>query len=287
MSVKNPTNRAASIRQKLLNFAKTNKQDFQRAIDAYAIECVLDRLAHSAYADRFILKGALLFSVWKGLGRRPTRDIDLLGRGANELDLIVHIFKDIVSVDIKDDCVVFFPDKIEGLRIKEEDEYEGIRILVDGELCGATFKVQIDIGFGDSVTPQPVYATFPRILDMTPFSLQMYPPESVFAEKLEAIVSRGLPNSRMKDYYDLFVLIRDQMVLAESVLQAVANTFERRKTILPISCPIGLSQAFAQDATKIAQWNGFLKKSGLAAGDLAGVIAVIRDFLKKTLNVPW
>jgi hypothetical protein len=225
--------------------------------------------------------------VWKGLGKRPTRDIDLLGRGTNELNTIVTIFKEIASVDIPADCVIFFPARIEGLRIKEEDEYEGIRILVDGELCGATFKVQIDIGFGDSVTPQPAHATFPRMLDMESFSLQMYPPETVFAEKLEAVVSRGMPNSRMKDYFDLSVLIQDRMMQVELVRQAVSNTFERRKIALPASCPIGLSDKFTQDPTKIAQWKGFLKKSGLDAGSLSDAILVIREFVKKTFDVQW
>jgi len=287
MSARNPTNKAASIRQKLLNYAKSNGQDFQRTIDTYAIECILDRLAHSTYTDRFLLKGALLFTVWKGLGKRPTRDIDLMGRCANELDSIVRIFKEIVSVDIKDDCVVFFPDQTEGLRIKEDDEYEGIRIFIGGALSGATFKVQIDIGFGDSVTPSPVHASFPRMLNMRSFSLLMYQPETVFAEKLEAIVSRGMPNSRMKDYYDLSVLIRDRMVQAELVRESVANTFERRKTAIPVSCPIGFSDKFAQDGTKIAQWKGFLKKSGLNAGDLSDVIIVIREFVMKTFKLQW
>jgi hypothetical protein len=143
VSAKNPINKAASIRQKLLNHAKANGQDFLRIIDAYAMECILDRLAHSAYADRFLLKGALLFAVWQGLGKRPTRDIDLMGRGANDISTMVQIFKKVVSVDIIDDGVVFDSNHVEGLRIKEDDEYEGIRILIDGSLCGATFKVQI------------------------------------------------------------------------------------------------------------------------------------------------
>jgi hypothetical protein len=287
MSVKNPTNKSASIRRKLLNHAKANGQDFQRTVDTYAMECILDRLAHSMYADRFLLKGALLFTVWKGLGKRPTRDIDLMGRGANDLDSIIRIFKDIASLDIKDDCVVFFPDQIEGFRIKEDDEYEGIRILIAGALNGATFKVQIDVGFGDSVTPSPVRASFPRILDMQSFSLLMYQPETVFAEKLEAIVSRGMPNSRMKDYFDLSVLIRDHMVQIELLRKSVANTFERRKTTFPGACPVGLSEKFGQDETKIAQWKGFIKKGGFNAGSLSDVMAMIREFVMKTFDVKW
>lgn len=287
VSAKNPINKAASIRQKLLNHAKANGQDFQRTIDAYAMECILDRLAHSAYADRFLLKGALLFAVWQGSGKRPTRDIDLMGRGANDITTIVQIFKKIVSVDIKDDCVIFDPERVEGLRIKEDDEYEGIRILIDGSLCGATFKVQIDIGFGDAVTPPAINSAFPRMLDMQSFSMLMYPPETVFAEKLDAIVSRGMLNSRMKDYYDLTTLIGDKLVQVEPVRQAVINTFARRKTVLPVSCPIGLSEEFAQEATKIAQWKGFLKKSGLIADELSEVISSIRAFVVKILEVQW
>ena len=287
VSTKNPINKAASIRQKLLNHAKANAQDFQRTLDGYAIECILDRLAQSAYADRFLLKGALLFAVWKGLGQRPTRDIDLLGRGSNELDSIVRTFKEIVSIETSYDGVDFYPDHTEGLRIKKDEEYEGIRVLVDGSLSGATFKVHIDIGFGDAVTPSPMSAVFPRILDMKPFSLLMYPPETVFAEKFEAIVSRGMPNSRMKDYYDLFFLIQDRLVQAESVKDAVSNTFNRRGTNLPTSCPIGLSDAFVQDATKIVQWKAFLKKSGLSAGELSNVIESIREYVQRAIQIEW
>lgn len=287
MSAKNPINKAASIRQKLLNHAKANGQNFQRTIDVYAMECILDRLAHSEYSDRFLLKGALLFAVWQGLGKRPTRDIDLMGRGANDITTIVQIFKKIVSVDIKNDCMVFDSDRIEGLRIKEDDEYEGIRILIGGSLCGATFKVQVDIGFGDAVTPPAKYSAFPRMLDMPSFSMLMYPPETVFAEKLDAIISRGMLNSRMKDYYDLILLISDKLVYAESARLAVVNTFARRKTVLPVLCPIGLSKEFAQEATKIAQWKGFLKKSGLIAGELSEVISSIRTFVAKMLEVQW
>jgi hypothetical protein len=287
VSSKNPINKAASIRQKLLNHAKANGQEFQRTIDAYAIECILDRLACSEYADRFLLKGALLFAVWKGLGKRPTRDLDLLGKGANDIDTMIQIFKKIVLIDNKVDCVIFEPERIEGMRIKEDDDYEGVRVLVSGSLCGARFKVQIDIGFGDAVTPSAVYSIFPRILDMRPFSMLMYPPETVFAEKLDAIVLRGMMNSRMKDYYDLSILIHENLVQVKSVRLAVINTFARRKTIMPQSCPIGLSDQFAQEATKIAQWKGFLKKSGLNAETLSDVIASIREFVAKVFEVQW
>jgi hypothetical protein len=200
---------------------------------------------------------------------------------------MVRIFKEIVSLEIKDDCIVFFPDRIVGFRIKENDEYEGVRILVEGSLSGATFKIQIDIGFGDSVTPSPVYAAYPRILEMKPFSLLMYPPETVFAEKLEAIVTRGMPNSRMKDYYDLFIITRDKLIKVASVNQAILNTFERRKTPMPVSRPIGLSDEFANDATKITQWKAFLRKSGLDAGELSDTIAFIREFVEKVLALHW
>jgi len=281
MNAKNPVNKAASIRQKLLNYAKNKGQDFQRTIDEYAIECLLDRLTRSAYAGRFLLKGALLFSVWKGLGARPTRDIDLMGHGNNDLDSVIRIFKEIVAFDIKEDCIVFVPDQIEGLRIKEDDEYEGVRVLVPGALSGAQFKVQIDIGFGDAVTPPPVIAAFPRMLNMQPFSLLTYPPETVFAEKLDAMVIRGVLNSRMKDYYDLSILIHEGMVQPDTVRQAVENTFERRKTPMPRSCPVGLSQEFVNEPTKISQWKGFLKKSDIDAGTLSDVVELIRAFTER------
>ncbi|MBN1578694.1 MAG: nucleotidyl transferase AbiEii/AbiGii toxin family protein [Chitinispirillaceae bacterium] len=284
MSVKNPTNPAASIRQRLLNYAKSTRQDFQRIIDGYAIECILDRLAHSAYADRFLLKGALLFTVWSGAGKRPTRDIDLMGRGENEISAVVDIFKEIISVEIQDDCMVFFPDRVEGMKIKEDDEYEGVRVFIEGSICGAISNVQVDIGFGDAVTPGPVYVEFPRMIKMRPFSLFMYPRETVFAEKLDAILTRGMVNSRMKDYYDLFILIRDNSFNAESLRRAVLNTLNRRKTILPDSCPKGLSEEFAHNHEKVVQWKSFLNKSGLDAGELSEIITNIRELVEKVFD---
>jgi len=287
VSTPKPGNSAQSIRQKLLSHAKATRQDFQRVIDSYAIEGILDRLSYSTYADRFLLKGALLFTIWKGLGQRPTRDIDLMGRGDNKTDSLVRIFKEIVSIEIKEDCLNFSMDTIEGSRIKEDDEYEGVRVIISGDIAGAKFKVQIDIGFGDAVTPPPVHATLPRILPMRTFSLLAYPPETVFSEKLEAIVSRGMLNSRMKDFYDLSILIKGNMVQPEIVRRAVQNTFKRRKATLPIDCPAGLSDEFSHDATKNIQWNSFLEKNGLDGGQLSDTVMLIRDFTKHVLLLDW
>jgi hypothetical protein len=286
VSAKHPVNKAASIRQKLLNHAKAKGQDFQRTIDEYAAECLLDRLTRSPHADKFVLKGALLFAVWRGLGARPTRDVDFMGRGDSDIAAVVKVFRAIASIDIEDDGVVFFPDRTIGQRIKEDDEYEGVRIVVEGELSGATFRTQVDIGFGDAVTPAPVPASFPRLLGGPSFSLLTYPPETVFAEKLHAIVVRGLLNSRMKDYYDLWVLVRERMVRTGDVRLAIARTFERRRTPVPAGCPTGLTREFAQDAIKLAQWKSFVKKSGLDAGELTDVVTLIQGFVGK-VYVDW
>jgi hypothetical protein len=287
VSVKNPTNVAASIRQRLLNKSKENNIDFQRILDAYAIECILDRLARSVHLERFFLKGALLFLVWNGLGKRPTRDIDLLGVGDNDIDDIIKCFREIVVIDIKEDGVIFNPLSITGNIIKKNDDYEGVHLVIEGSFDSIKLTVPIDIGFGDIITPLAEKKEFPRLLHMQTFSMLMYPRETVVAEKFEAIVSLGLPNSRMKDYYDLYILIHDENIHVESVCRAVLRTFKRRKTDLPQLCPIGLSETFFNDKTKIAQWRGFLKSNKLEANELCVVVPAIKEFIQNACQFKW
>lgn len=287
MNHDNALHNPARIRRELLAYAKTCGQDFQRTIDSYAIECLLDRLAHSRYAARFVLKGALLYAVWKGPGKRSTRDVDLLGRSPYSPEAVLPVFKEVVSAQNDYDGVLFSPNQIEEHPIKEGDVYEGSRVFVPGALSGARFKVYVDIAFGDAVTPAPVSAEFPRILNMKPFSLLMYPPESVFAEKLEAIVSRGLINSRMKDYYDLSFLIRNRLMDTRFVKAAIEKTFQRRKTTLPRVCPPGLSREFAFDRTKNAQWKAFVERSLLQAEHLPEVVRTIHEYTQETIGLKW
>lgn len=284
MSKENPVNRSASIRQKLLNFAKAEKIDFQRVLDSYAAECLLDRVSRSEFSDKFLLKGALLFHVWSGEFFRPTRDIDFLGYGDNSVETVTLLFKSIAEILVPEDGMIFDRESITGERIKEDDDYEGVRVLITAQLGSARTRVQIDIGFGDAVTPEPNQSLYPRILDQPKIPIRTYPPQTVIAEKFHAIVVRGMLNSRMKDYYDLSLLLLNKYE-HDTVSDAIRNTFSRRSTAVPDSCPVGLTDLFASDKDKCAQWNGFLKRTGITASLLHEAVTIIRREL--TMILLW
>lgn len=198
---------AASIRARLLNLAKAQGVDFNQVLVRFALERILYRLSQSVHADRFLLKGALLFTLWYDMPHRPTRDADLLGFGPSDLESIAQTFRDIASVDVNDG-MVFDPASVTAEEIGKEAGYAGARVLISGEIAKARCKTQIDIGFGDAVTPGPIDATYPVMIDDLPAPrLRTYPVYTVIAEKLHAIALLGMTNSRLKDYLDLSVLL--------------------------------------------------------------------------------
>jgi predicted nucleotidyltransferase component of viral defense system len=243
---------AASVRARLLNRAKAEGSDFNGVLVRYALERLLYRLSQSAHADRFLLKGAMLFTLWYAMPHRPTRDVDLLGFGASDLESITRTFKDIASVTVEDG-IRFDPASVSAQEIRKEAGYAGVRIFIVAELAGARLKTQVDIGFGDAVTPGPVQAVYPVLLDDFPApTLQTYPVYTVIAEKLHAIALLGMTNSRLKDYLDLSVLMERERLDAEILATAIATTFERRALQVPTALPIGLSDEFGNDASRQA-----------------------------------
>lgn len=275
---------AASVRARLLNLAKAQGVDFNLVLVRFALERILYRLSQSAHADRFLLKGALLFTLWYDMPHRPTRDADLLGFGPSDLDSIVQTFRDIASVDV-DDGMVFDPASVIAEEIREKAGYAaGARVLISGEIAKARCKTQIDIGFGDAVTPGPVDATYPVLINDLPAPrLRTYPVYTVIAEKLHAIVLLGMTNSRLKDYLDLSVLLDRETLDAETLAGAIAATFVRRGMAVPASLPVGLTDEFSSDATRQALWHTFLKKNELAQQALPDVVAMLRTALEPAL----
>ncbi|MBK9442560.1 MAG: nucleotidyl transferase AbiEii/AbiGii toxin family protein [Comamonadaceae bacterium] len=270
------SNLAVSVRARLLNIAKAEKTDFNQVLVRYALERFLYRLSKSAHADRFLLKGAMLFNLWYDMPHRPTRDADLLGFGASDLDSIGQTFRDIASVAVEDG-IVFDSASIEVEEIRKSAGYAGARVIVAAELARARCKTQIDVGFGDAVTPGPVDAVYPVLIaDFPAPHLGTYPVYTVVAEKLHAIEILGMTNSRVKDYLDLFVLLEreslDQVILAN----AIAATFSRRGTTVPTELPIGLSDDFANDSSRQALWAAFLRKNGLDALPLQQIVTALR-----------
>ena len=203
-----PRNVPASVRQRLLNRARSDRRPFNELLQYFAMERFLYRLSQSAHADRFVLKGALMLQVWRSPDIRPTMDIDLLGRTSNAEDDLMAQLRDILAVDVEPDGLAFDADSIRTERITEGANYEGIRIRFPGTLATARIHMQIDAGFGDVVYPAPEAADLPTMLDFPAPRLLCYSRESVIAEKLEATVKLGMLNSRMKDFYDIWLLSR-------------------------------------------------------------------------------
>lgn len=275
---------AASVRERLLEVAKAQGVDFNQVLARFALERILFRLSRSAHADRFLLKGALLFTLWYDMPHRATRDADLLGFGASDLESVARAFRDIASVRAEDG-IVFDPTSVVADDIRKDAGYAGARVVISGELAKARCRTQIDIGFGDAVTPGPIDATYPVLLDDPPAPhLRTYPVYTVIAEKLHAIALLGMTNSRMKDYLDLSVLLERETLDIDVLIRATKATFERRGTIVPTELPIGLTDEFAHDPSRQVLWQAFLRKNGLAAEPLGAVVTRLREAFGSVLN---
>ena len=249
--------KAASVRQRLLNLARSGQRPFNELLQYYAMERFLYRLSRSVHADRFILKGALMLRVWDAPQARPTMDIDLLGRTSNEVAAMVAQIRDILATEVDADGLVFAPDTIQAERITEDADYEGVRIRFLANLDTARITMQVDVGFGDIVFPAPLLSTFPTLLDDPAPRLLGYSRESAIAEKFEALVKLGEINSRMKDYYDIWMLSRQFDFRADLLAEAIHRTLTHRGTELPEEIA-GLSDRFA--ATKQTQWSAFRRR---------------------------
>lgn len=268
--------RAASVRARLLNVAKATGTDFNLVLVRFALERLLFRLSTSAHSDRFVLKGALLFTLWYDLPHRATRDADLLGFGPSDTGSMASVFRDIASV-AADDGIVFDPASVRVGVIRKDAGYGGVRVTLNGKLANARCVAQVDVGFGDAVTPGPTDAVYPVLLDDFPAPrLRTYPVYTVVAEKLHAIVVLGMVNSRLKDYLDLVVIMEREALDEPTLALAIAATFQRRGTALPNAPPVGLSDEFALDPTRIALWQSLLKKNDIVHRPLVDVVTVLR-----------
>ena len=282
MSPANP-NVAASVRARLLNVAKAQGVDFNQVLVRFALERILYRMTQSQHADRFLLKGALLFTLWYDMPHRATRDADLLGFGASDLASMAETFRDIAAVAV-DDGIVFDPASVTADDIRKEAGYGGVRVIIAGELAKARCKTQIDVGFGDAVTPAPVASVYPVLLDDLPAPrLRAYPTYTVISEKLHAIAVLGMTNSRLKDYFDLSVLLERETLDTDLLAQAIKATFERRGMSVPDALPIGLTDEFAHDASRQALWLTFLKKNEIPPEPLLATVQRLRFVLAPAL----
>jgi predicted nucleotidyltransferase component of viral defense system len=281
---KPPTDVGASVRARLLGLAREQGEDFQLLLTRYANERLLFRLSASGHAQQFVLKGAALFALWTGKPHRATRDLDLLGFGDPGVAHVREVFTKVLVHDVVDDGVQFDLATLAVDLIREDQEYGGVRVEIVARVTNARVRLQVDVGFGDAVTPEAMLVDIPPLLDFPAPQLRVYPRETVVAEKLEAMVKLGMANSRMKDFYDIAVLARSFSFDGELLTQAIRATFERRKTPLPTTTPVALTATFAEDSMKKTQWAGFVRKVGISGGEsLADTIAVVRAFVERPL----
>lgn len=273
-------NIGASVRARLLSLSKATGQSFDLVLTRYALERLLFRLGQSTHADRFVLKGAMLMMTWFNDPYRATRDLDLLCFGNPDPEAMLATFREILSLDAGDG-VQFDTGGLHVDRIRAALEYSGLRLRTVAVISGARIGVTIDIGFGDAIEPGLEAVIFPSMLDLSPPRLRAYARETVIAEKFQAMVALGRANSRMKDFYDIWILSRSFAFDDDRLPRAIAATFARRGTPIPDLLPDGLSPSFAFDTQKQQQWLAFVESVALDPGDLADVIVQLGDFLMR------
>ena len=280
-----PKNLPVSVHQRLLNLSREKGEEPNQIFLRYAIERFLYRLSQSQFRSSFILKGALLFFAWTGSAHRITRDLDLLGHGEASHDHIAKVFRAICRENVIADGLFYDPDSVRVQAIRDDAVYESHRVRLSCSLGTARFQVQIDVGFGDVVIPRATTLLYPGLLDFPEPELRAYPPETVVAEKLNALVALGLQNSRMKDFYDLWLIARTFSFKGPVLTQAIRGTFERRRIPLPNEQPVALDKQFAEYPGKAEQWRSFLERSDLtdAPQDLPELIETLSTFLAPPL----
>lgn len=290
-------NIAESIHLRLLNEAKKSGRLFNELLQYYTIERFIFRLAQSPFEKNYLLKGALMFFAWNTKLPRPTKDVDLLGNIDNSLDAITESMKKICQQKVVQDGIFFNPDTISATRITEDVEYKGIRVRIPGNLGSIRLSVQIDIGFGDVIVPKATKFTYPTILDSPAPIIRGYSKESIISEKFHAMVKLGVLNSRMKDFYDIWLLSQQFDFKGQTLSTALRKTFENRKTKI-ISNPVVFQESFASDKGKQNQWRAFIQRTRLTntLKNFTDVITVIKTFIspvistladKKTFQKNW
>lgn len=276
-------NMGHSARERLKNLAKSGRRDPAYLFQRYAFERFYWRIGKSDYAERFILKGASLFTLWMGPMFRVTQDTDLESRLTPDHERIAAAFREIASVPTPaDDGVRYDMDSMTVEDIKKQDDYKGVRVKFRAYIGQARVPLQFDIGFGDSIYPKPVFAEYPSLLGGEPPVVLVYPQYTVVAEKFSAMVERGLENSRLKDYFDLWALSGNFGFDFHLLETAISRTFGRKGTDVPRDWPVGLTDAFADDRDKNLQWRAFLRKTEPAStpDSLADAVSKIREFLR-------
>jgi len=264
---------------RLKSLARSNNQDFNLLLVRFANERLLYRLAQSPYAGQFTLKGAMLFALWEDQPHRPTRDIDLLGFGEDSDEHMQAVFRDVCTHSVEPDGLVFEPESVSVSAIREGQAYQGKRVEISALLGKARMRVQVDVGFGDALAAPAEIIEFPTLLPLPAPRLLAYPAEAVIAEKVHAMATLGLINSRMKDLYDVHALSQQLVFEGALLVAALEATFARRGTAPRAQLPQPLTEEFASNLGKITQWNAFVSRSRLISQTLAQVVVSLEAFV--------
>lgn len=273
-----PRNIAASVRGRLFNLSRETGRPLDLLMTRYALERLLFRLGESRHGERFVLKGAMLMTSWIDDPFRPTRDIDLLGFGDPDAETMLALFREVCAVALEDG-VAFDAEALKVTTNREDLAYGGLRLETYAAIDRARLRIIIDIGFGDAIEPGLEPLDLDVLLDQPPPRLRAYARETAIAEKFQAMVMLGQVNTRLKDYYDIWVLARGYEFDAGRLARAIAATFKRRSTDLPTERPDGLLAAFAADPGKQRQWATLLDNAAVNPGPLVDVLDDLTAFL--------
>lgn len=285
MAKKPLKNISSSVRARLTTRAKEKNEDVQSMFIRYGVERFLYRLSVSEPKDRFLLKGAALFSLWFDAPHRPTKDLDLLGFGSSDISDLEDTIKSICEIKV-DDGLEFLTDTVTGGLIREEEKYQGVRVKFIAKLGQARITLQVDVGFGDAVTPHPMVAEFPTLLDFPAPRLRVYPKETVVAEKFEAMVKLGEANGRMKDFWDVNYLLEEFEFDGQVLRSALRATFESRGSTFPTVLPVALGDEFAANPMVLARWTAFISRNRIERSKiLSEVIAELRKFFGPIIEI--
>ena len=279
-------NLIASIRDRLLYISRERGEDYQFVLTRYANERFLYRLSRSPYRNQFVLKGAMLFLIWTKDQYRPTKDIDLLGFGDHSEKTLRNIFQHICRIEVQPDGLKFDTENIRMMEIREDRNYHGQRIILTAHLGQISIHMRFDVGFGDTIIPKPSVVDFPTLLDFPPPRIRAYPKESVISEKLQIMAELGMANSRMKDYYDLYVLAKHFEFQGTPLIKAIKSTFKRRDTEIPQNKPMAMSDDFIKAETKQAQWSAFIRVNNAhqIPDSLEEIVSLLSNFLFPALK---
>lgn len=278
-------NLAASVRARLAHLAKETGESLQNLLTRFANERLIYRLSQTTYRESFLLKGATLFAFWFNEPHRPTKDLDLLGYGNNDIETLENVFRKVCQVETEDG-LQFLAETIKGELIRADEEYQGVRVTLTAMLERARIPLQVDVGFGDAVTPVAEEIELNTILDFPAARVRGYPKETVVAEKFEAMVKLGLGNGRMKDFWDVRYLVKELEFDGTLLQKAVRNTFANRQTELPTTLPTALTDEFARNALKISLWKAFIDRNKIKIEtDFKLVIESLRDFFTPIIEM--